>query len=136
MAEYTGSCLCGKVKYKIEGEPLRVAQCHCDDCRKATGSAFATNIFVKEANLTLLQGDTRSFEHVADSGNAMVKEFCGSCGSQLFGHGAGRPGLKSVKIGSIEDIGSILPDVEVFTSSALHYTQHLSFTEKFEKGFK
>ena len=107
MAEYTGSCLCGKVKYKIEGEPLRVAQCHCDDCRKATGSAFATNIFVKEENLTLLEGATKSFEHVADSGNAMVKEFCDSCGSQLFGHGAGRPGVKTIKIGSIENNGSI-----------------------------
>ncbi len=136
MTEYTGSCLCGEVKYKIEGEPLRVAQCHCDDCRKATGSAFATNIFVKAENLSLLQGDTNSFEHVADSGNVMVKEFCGSCGSQLFGHGSGRPGLKTVKIGSIDDIGSIQPEVEVFTSSALHYTTHLSFTEKFEKGFK
>ena len=136
MAEYTGSCLCGKVKYKIEGEPLRVAQCHCDDCRKATGSAFATNIFVKEENLTLLEGATKSFEHVADSGIAMVKEFCDSCGSQLFGHGAGRPGVKTIKIGSIENIGSIKPEAEVFTSSALHYTQHLSFTEKFERGFK
>ena len=134
MARYTGGCLCGEVRFKIEGEPLRVAQCHCDDCRKATGSAFATNIFVNEENLTVLQGNTKSFEHAADSGNAIVKEFCGSCGSQLFGHGSGRPGIKPVKIGSIDDIGSIQPDAEVFTSSALHYTRHLDFTQKFERG--
>ena len=76
MAGFKGGCLCGAVKYEVEGEPVRVAQCHCDDCRRATGSAFATNIFVEEKNLKILYGSTSSYQHIADSGNTMTKEIC------------------------------------------------------------
>tara|TARA_B100000029_G_C16767862_1_gene664357 strand:- start:41 stop:454 length:414 start_codon:yes stop_codon:yes gene_type:complete len=134
MAGFKGGCLCGAVKYEVEGEPVRVAQCHCDDCRRATGSAFATNIFVEEKNLKILYGSTSSYQHIADSGNTMTKEFCPICGSQLFGYGSGSPGIKNVKIGSIDKIGDIKPQVEVFTSKSLPYTPPLEFTEKFEKG--
>lgn len=134
MDGFRGGCLCGAVKYEVEGEPVRVAQCHCDDCRRATGSAFATNIFVEEKNLKILYGSTSSYQHIADSGNTMTKEFCPICGSQLFGYGSGSPGIKNVKIGSIDKIGNIKPQVEVFTSKSLPYTPPLEFTEKFEKG--
>lgn len=134
MAGFKGGCLCGAVKYEVTGEPVRVAQCHCDDCRRATGSAFATNVFVKEEDITVLQGETNSFQHTADSGSTMTKEFCGNCGSQLFGSGSGTPGIKNIKIGSIDDVGDIKPQIEVFTSKSLPYTPPLDFTEKFEKG--
>ena len=64
----------------------------------------------------------------------MTKEFCSVCGTQLFGHSSGRPGIKSIKIGTIDDIGNIRPEVEVFTSKALSFTQHPDFTKKFDKG--
>ena len=134
MTGYTGSCLCGAVRYQIDGEPMRTAQCHCDDCRRATGSAFATNVFVNSDCLTVIQGITKSFEHTADSGNTMTKEFCSVCGSQIFGHSSGRPGVKTIKVGTIDEIGSIRPEVEVFTSKALPFTQHPDFTKKFDKG--
>ena len=134
MTGYTGSCLCEAVKYRVEGEPLRTAQCHCDDCRRATGSTFATNVFFNLESLTVIQGSTKSFEHTADSGNTMTKEFCSICGTQLFGYSSGRPGIKSIKIGTIDDIGNIRPEVEVFTSKALPFTQHTEFTRKFDKG--
>ena len=45
MAEhqYTGSCLCGEIQYQIDGEIGMIVQCHCQKCRKANGTAFATN---------------------------------------------------------------------------------------------
>ena len=134
MTGYTGSCLCGAVRYQIDGEPLRTAQCHCDDCRRATGSAFATNVFVNSDSLTVIKGITKCFEHTVDSGNTMTKEFCSVCGSQIFGHSSGRPGIKTIKVGTIDEIGSIRPEVEVFMSKALPFTQHPDFTEKFDKG--
>ncbi len=134
MAGFTGSCLCGAVRYEVTGEPVRVAQCHCDDCRRATGSAFATNVFVEENNLNVLQGSTTSYQHTADSGSMMTKEFCATCGSQLFGSGSGSPGIKNVKIGTIDNVGEIRPQIEVYTSKSLPYTPPLDFTDKFEKG--
>ena len=89
MSKYSGGCLCGAIRYEVTGEPVRVAHCHCDDCRRATGASFATNVFFKEDDIKILQGTPKQFRHAADSGNTMTKEFCGDCGSQLFGIGSG-----------------------------------------------
>ena len=84
MAGFTGGCLCGAVRYEVRGEPARAANCHCDDCRRATGASFATNIFFREEDVVILKGTTKRFSHKADSGNTMIKEFCPDCGSQLI----------------------------------------------------
>ena len=133
MTEFAGGCLCGAVRYSVNGEPVRIAQCHCDDCRRATGSSFATNVFVKKENLTVLQGTTKSYEHTADSGNTMTKEFCPECGSQLFGWSSRGPELRSIKVGSIDDAGFVAPQIEVFVSRALPFTRHPETTKKFER---
>ena len=133
MTEFAGGCLCGAVRYSVSGEPVRIAQCHCDDCRRVTGSSFATNVFVREEDLTVLQGTTRSFRHTADSGNTMTKEFCPECGSQLFGSSSGRAGVQAIKVGSIDDASFVKPQVEVFMSRALPFTRHSETTAKFER---
>ena len=134
MTEFTGGCLCGAIRYEVKGEPVRVAQCHCDDCRRATGSSFATNVFVKEDDLTILQGTPKSFEHKSDSGSTMTKQFCSHCGSQLFGFGSGSAGIRNIKVGSIDDASFVRPQIEVFTSKALPFTRHSEDTDKFERG--
>lgn len=137
MAGFSGGCLCGAIKYEVKGDPVRVAHCHCDDCRKATGASFATNVFVKEDDLVILQGTPRSYRHAADSGNTMTKEFCGDCGSQLFGFGSGSTGIRHVKVGTIDDVSAvpaIRPEIEVFTSRKLPFTRLSDETEHFEKG--
>ena len=98
------------------------------------GLGIGLPVFVKEEDLTVLQGETNSFQHSADSGSTMIKEFCGKCGSQLFGYGSSAQGIKHIKIGTIDDVGDIKPQIEVFTSKSLPYTPPLGFTEKFEKG--
>jgi len=134
MTGFKGGCLCGAIRYEVKSDPVRVANCHCDDCRKATGSSFATNVFVKEEDLVILQGSPSSFEHKAGSGATMTKQFCGDCGSQLFGFGSGSPGIRHVKVGTIDDVGAIRPAVDVFTSKALPFTRLSDDTEHFEKG--
>ena len=48
MSIFTGSCLCGSINYKSNSDPLVIQNCHCDQCRKATGSVYFTNLFIKE----------------------------------------------------------------------------------------
>ena len=109
MTEIAGGCLCGAIRYEINGEPFRIANCHCDDCRKATGSAYATILFFKEDQIKILQGTPKTFEHLAASKNTMIKEFCSNCGSQVFGSGAMFPGVKDVTVGSIDDASFVKP---------------------------
>jgi len=134
MAGFTGGCLCGAIRYEVKGDALRIANCHCDDCRRATGASFATNVFVNEADLTVLQGTPKSFAHQGGSGATMTKLFCGNCGAQLFGKGSGSPGVMHVKVGSIDDAGFVRPAIDVFVSKKLPFTRLSDETEHFEKG--
>ena len=122
MEQFTGGCLCGKIRYKVNAVPQRIHNCHCDNCRKVTGSAFATNIFVAEDDIMITQGEPKFHSHTADSGNVLVKEFCGNCGSQLFGYGTGRPGVKNIKVGSIDDARFVQPIANLYMKSALPFT--------------
>ncbi|MEE2998486.1 MAG: GFA family protein [Pseudomonadota bacterium] len=132
MMRITGGCLCGAIRYEINGQPFRIANCHCDDCRKATGSAYATNLFFKENQITILQGVPKKFEHLADSNGTMTKEFCNNCGSQVFGSGTNRPGAKNVKVGSIDDANFVKPEVNLYTAHALNCTYIDNDIDNFE----
>jgi hypothetical protein len=123
MTGFTGGCLCGAIRYEVTGEPVRMAICHCDDCRKATGAAFTTNIFVNAADLRVVQGTPKQFQHPTDSGSTMTNEFCANCGSQLFGYSSRGNGVKHVKVGTIDDAGFVRPQIEVYTVRKLPYVR-------------
>lgn len=74
----SGGCNCGQVRYEIEGEPTRIGLCHCETCRKETGSAFSYFGVWPRAH-TKITGETRSW-----SSRAGARHFCPSCGSSLF----------------------------------------------------
>ena len=132
MAKHTGGCLCGMIRYEVTGDPIRAAHCHCDDCRRATGASFATNVFFREVDVKVIQGKVAQFEHTADSGNIMTKQFCANCGSQIFGIGSGSSGIKHVKVGTLDDASFVQPQIEVYTGKALQFTTLSEETEHFE----
>lgn len=135
MAGFTGGCLCGEIRYEVTGEPVRTQICHCNDCRKVTGSSFATNVFVNSDDLKITTGSPRQFRHIAASGNERVKEFCEICGSQLFSWGPGRPEIKGIKVGSIDgDVSFVKPWAHVWVSRALPITRLDDKLPKFEEN--
>ena len=134
MATHTGGCLCGAIRYEITGEPVRAAHCHCDECRRATGSSFATVAFFKEEDVKVIQGTPKHFFHPADSGNTMTKEFCGNCGSQVLGAGSGSPGVRSVRVGTLDDASFVKPQMNLYTGKALPFTRLPDDTEHFHAG--
>jgi len=134
MADITGGCLCGAVRYEVSGEPVRIVNCHCDDCRKATGAAFATNVFFKEDEITVVQGTPKAFRHTADSGSTMTKEFCSNCGSQLFGQGSRGVGMKSIKAGSMDDPSGVAPGLDIYIARKLPGVVLSDDTEHYEQG--
>jgi hypothetical protein len=86
MATLRGSCLCGGVKFAIDGPLLRPLNCHCSLCRKQHGAAFRTRVRVRAADLTWLQG-----EHLVsyyESSPGFRRGFCRVCGSPVVN----RPG--------------------------------------------
>jgi hypothetical protein len=121
MTEITGSCLCGNVSYKGDGEIKMVINCHCTDCQQATGSSHATMVFVSE-DAVEFTGETSRFDHPADSGNTLTKIFCGTCGSQVAGKNSGRQGVIGLRAGCVDQKELIKPGANIYCDSAIPST--------------
>ena len=83
MTVRTASCRCGQLKAAASGEPVRVSVCHCLNCKKRSGSAFAVQARWPKENVRL-EGESKTFVNVADSGNRATFHFCPECGSDVF----------------------------------------------------
>lgn len=121
MSIFTGSCLCGSVNYKSNSDPLVIQNCHCDQCRKATGSVYLTNLFIKEENFEIT-GEVNNYTHLSDAGNNMTKYFCQNCGSQVFGKNSGRPGIITIRAGTVNEKDIIKPIRNLFLKSKVPST--------------
>lgn len=121
MSIFTGSCLCGSVNYKSNSDPLVIQNCHCDQCRKATGSVYLTNLFIREENFEIT-GEVNNYTHLSDAGNNMTKYFCPNCGSQVFGKNSGRPGIITIRAGTVNEKDIIKPIRNLFLKSKVPST--------------
>ncbi len=113
MSVFSGKCLCGNVSYQCHSEPKAIFNCHCEDCRRATGSVFGTNLFVPE-NEVEISGEVSSYSHISDSGSTMTKRFCSNCGSLLFGSNSAKPNVVSIRAGTVDQLALIKPQINLF----------------------
>ncbi|MDB4115601.1 GFA family protein [Planktomarina sp.] len=113
MSVFSGKCLCGNVSYQCHSEPKAIFNCHCEDCRRATGSVFGTNLFVSESEVEI-SGEVSSYSHISDSGSTMTKRFCSNCGSLLFGSNSAKPNVVSIRAGTVDQLALIKPQINLF----------------------
>ncbi len=121
MAKLSGKCLCGNIAFTADTDIKLMANCHCSDCRAATGAAYGTLLFVDEAALEV-KGAPKVFKHVADSGANMEKHFCPDCGSQMFGKNSNRPNTVSLRAGVVDQTELVRPAVNVYLFSRIAST--------------
>lgn len=94
-----GSCLCGKVAYTYSGSIEEIAMCHCSQCRKAQGGAFATNAPVETKDLEF---SGREYIKEYQTSPLKVRAFCSNCGSPLYSARSDLPGKARLRIGTVE----------------------------------
>jgi hypothetical protein len=100
-AAHAGSCLCGSVRYRVEGDFDRVTHCHCSMCRKSHGAAFATYATVSTSQLSI-EGATGTLAWYRSSPTA-ERGFCTGCGASLFWRDETRePGLVAFSLGTVD----------------------------------
>ena len=121
MPQLSGKCLCGNIKFSADTDIKMMANCHCSDCRAATGAAYSTLVFV-DADAIQVSGSPKIFKHTADSGSGMEKHFCADCGSQLFGRNSNRPNMLSIRAGTLDQTSLIKPGINVYLSSRIEST--------------
>lgn len=95
-----GSCLCGGVRYQVDGEPKWMTRCHCVQCRKASGAEFATNASFPLASFRVREGDSLLSSYEWRPGEA--RYFCSRCGSQLFKRSASKPEYVRLRLGTLD----------------------------------
>ena len=97
----TADCLCGGVRIEVSGKVGPVVYCHCSRCRKASGTAFATNADVRRKYWKLLAGEdlVREFE----SSPGVIRAFCSRCGSPIYSRRPDTPDVLRIRLGILND---------------------------------
>ena len=114
-----GACFCGAVRYQLKRAPMFIHCCHCRDCQAQTGGAFAINALVERAEIELEAG---SAEPVAvsmptGSGNPHTIYRCAACQTALWSDYGGRGRSAFVRVSTLKNAHSYVPDVHIFTRS-------------------
>ena len=77
-----GECLCGQVSWELSGPYEFFGMCQCSRCRKVTGAAFATNLFVKADQFNWISGEDNTGKYALEPPNTFGNAFCKNCGSR------------------------------------------------------
>src|SRR4051795_5768678 len=98
-----GGCLCGDIRYRVTGGPVRTSVCHCLYCQRRTGSACAVLPFFEAEQVEVLQGRPATWRHVSDeSGRWLDNSFCPRCGTGVFLRVERLPGRVGIEGGSFD----------------------------------
>jgi hypothetical protein len=108
---HEGGCLCGRIRYRATGTPLRPSHCHCELCRRASGAPFVSWASFRAADFAFVRGTPRRY----DSSPGAWRGFCGDCGTQLTFHAHRAPESVDVTLASLDHPGSIVPLDHIWT---------------------
>jgi len=122
MSEQTeGGCLCGAVRFVARGEPLNVAWCHCQSCRRHSGAPVSVFLVVGRDAFAVTKGDITRF----NSSPGRWRGFCVQCGSTLTCEGEPDSPEVHLHIGSIDQAERFAPTRHFFPEERLPWL-HLS----------
>ena len=130
IKKYTAQCACGACQFEFDTDPTFGANCHCNDCKKASGGESSTWFGVPATDFTLTRGKPKSFPYVAESGKRLERNFCPDCGARLFTSNLESfPGLVFVMLGSLDRPDLVAPKVEMFTKRRLQWVKPLDLPQ-------
>lgn len=130
----TGGCNCGSVRYKLTAEPFMTVACHCENCRRQSGTAFSVNLVLR-ADAVEIEGELLSYEDKAtESGSPIIRGFCGSCGSPVKSWSSSGPQVVVIKAGTLDDPSPHAPTMHIWTSSKLAWVPIPEGMVQFEKN--
>ena len=115
----SGGCLCSAVRYEVTGTPLRFLHCHCERCRKATGTGHATNLILKPASVDWQAEEGSVNRYKVPEAERFSTTFCTTCGGPLpreLGD------MVVVPAGSLDTVPEIQPQGRIFWDSRVSWS--------------
>ena len=135
--EREGGCGCGMVRYKLAAEPLIVHACHCRDCQRLTGGAFALNLWIERKFVETDHARLRADRVTAGSGKPHDIFRCPDCGTAIYSKYHAAPGdTVLLRAGTLDQPETIKPDVHIFTRSKLPWLALPEGVPAFETFYK
>ena len=128
----TGHCLCGKVQYEISRTPVAMMYCHCEECRRATGSSLNTSIFVRREDFQLISGQSLVASHETSPDN--IRHFCSGCGSPLFKFFPQPAGMMTVRAGTLDSDPGVRPAGHIWVSEKAPWFEIADGLPQFQRG--
>lgn len=110
-----GSCLCGNVRYEIDGPLDGALNCHCSMCRKAHGAAFRSRAGIRASDFRWVSGEELITWFESSPGNH--RGFCSGCGSPLLSRFDFRPEVYGLPLGCLDTDPGVKPAMHVFVAS-------------------
>ena len=133
---FEASCLCGGITLSYCGALGPANYCHCEDCRRANGSAFNLGVRVERKDLKVkTHSELRTYKYVSDSGKEIERCFCGTCGSPIFTLHPAKPEYAWVKAGIINDPNLVQPAYENWIRDKVKWAT-VSVTESYGESRK
>jgi len=129
-----GGCSCGAVRYRLASEPLFVHCCHCLNCQRQTGSAFVINLLIETDRVELLAGEPEAVDVPRDDGSSQRIFRCPSCQVAVFSQ-YGRPQIRFVRGGTLDDPAGVTPDVHIYTRSKVDWVKLPESVPAFEEYY-
>ena len=128
----TGSCLCGAVRFQITGKIGPVGYCHCSQCRRATGTAFAANADVQRGDISFVSGLDGVREYESSPGK--FRAFCARCGSPVYGRKSSEPDRLRVRLGTLEQDPGRRALAHVWVASKAPWFEITDTLPQFDEG--
>ena len=116
---HAGGCFCGAVRYTMGGGPMFINCCHCRDCQKQTGAAFAINGFIERDRIELTAGQPAPHPMKTGSGHPHIIYRCDACGSSVWSDYGDRKVMIFLRMATLDDPAPFAPDAHIFTRSKL-----------------
>ena len=110
-----GGCLCGRIRYEIDGPVGTSLYCHCSMCRKSHGTAFRARLSLPKSSFRIVQGEDLLTSYRSSSDT--LKTFCRICGSPTVNSWAPEPDSYGLAMGSLDDDPGIRPTCHEFVGS-------------------
>jgi hypothetical protein len=127
-----GSCSCRAVTFRLLSAPMFVHCCHCLDCQKQTGGAFAINALIETDRIEILSGAPQPVSMPTDSGRPHDIYRCPTCQVAVWSDYGRRPGLRFVRVATLDPGHGIVPDVHIFVRSKVPWVRLPEGARSFE----
>jgi hypothetical protein len=125
-----GGCQCGAIRYRVSGQPVMAAICHCTMCRRANAAPAAAWAMFREAQVAFLNGSPTTY---ASSPEAR-RGFCPTCGTQICFTAEDIPGLIDLTIGSLDHPELVAPTLHYWAAERLPWVRFADDLPKFPES--